>query len=809
MSSPNAAPIFLVGHGHIDPVWLWRWEEGFHTVLATFAAAADLLDEYPHAVFAGSSAQFYAWVEEVNPELLSRIRAHVEAGRWRIVGGWWVEPDCNIPSGEALIRHGLYGQRFFQQRFGVKATIGFNPDSFGHSDAIPQILRGQQMRAYCFLRPGPHEAELPEAFLWESPDGSSVHAYRIIERYNFSGDDLLPHLKELSARAAATKRPVIGFYGVGNHGGGPTRENLARISEHQQNHPDGVCHGFPPEFGSIDEDPGNMPTVTGDLQYHAVGCYSALSSVKKLNRRAEQDILAAERTAVIDTLLCGTPYPAAELTQSWHDLLFTQFHDVLAGTSIESAYQDMEALLKHASTLAGRVTTTALARLAATIDTRGTGTPVVVFNTLPWDRVANVEIEYHADTAHPQATVHRRDTTEIASDLVEREACVLGVRSNVRFPLRVPAMSAALVFLQDAPDRELSSWSEIGDPVLENDMLRVELRPDGSGVRSITDKRTGRSVLSPAGLTAEVGADDSDTWSHGISGYRPATAKFTDGEIVSRRATALSTEVRTRAYYNRSTMRVRYRLDAGSPRLELSVNLEWREELHLMKLRVELDQPDATVRASQSLGSIERAGDGSEWPGHAWVDLFGTDVGLAVINDAKYGYDCRGSALGITAARSPRYADHDPNPRSACRDRPVIDYGSQAFTVHLIPHDGSPLRGIDRTAAELLNPPVAFTTHQHPGGDSLLRPLVSIDQANLMLLALKQAESASDGQPNPGSTVIIRIVETSGVATDGSVQLFGSPHHVRLAPHQVRSWMWDPTRPNELTPVDLLEEPLV
>lgn len=180
--------IYLVANAHIDPIWLWKWREGQQVIRSTFSSAVKLLKERSDLMFFASSASFYKVVEETDPSLFEEIRHFIREGRWRIVGGWWVEPDCNLPSGEALVRHSLYGQRYFRDKFGLTATVGYNIDSFGHSIALPQILVKSGIRYYVFMRPGPHEKPLPHwVFRWSSPDGSEVIAHRILWSYGESG----------------------------------------------------------------------------------------------------------------------------------------------------------------------------------------------------------------------------------------------------------------------------------------------------------------------------------------------------------------------------------------------------------------------------------------------------------------------------------------------------------------------------------------------------------------------------------------------------------------------------------------------
>ena len=194
MANRTEGTLHMIGHAHLDPVWLWRWTEGFQETKATFRSALDRMKEYDDFQFISSSAAFYEWIEQSDPAMFAEIQNRVREGRWCLVGGWWIEPDCNIPAGESFVRQGLYGQRYFMEKFGRKAVVGFNPDSFGHAASLPQILKKSGLHYYVFMRPMPNEKGLPSRlFWWESDDGSRVLTYRIPYEYLNWGRDIEDH----------------------------------------------------------------------------------------------------------------------------------------------------------------------------------------------------------------------------------------------------------------------------------------------------------------------------------------------------------------------------------------------------------------------------------------------------------------------------------------------------------------------------------------------------------------------------------------------------------------------------------------
>jgi alpha-mannosidase len=302
--------LHLIGNAHIDAVWLWPWEEGFAEVKATFRSALDRMTEYPEFVFTCSSAAYYDWIEHNEPAMFDEIRQRVNEGRWRITGGWWVEPDCNIPSGESFVRQALIGQHYFASRFGRIARVGYNPDAFGHAGSLPQILRLARLTGYTFLRPEPHEREMAtNLFWWESPDGSRVLAFRINFGYTMWGD-LEEHIRRHMDRFVDGTDALMCFYGVGNHGGGPTRANLDTIRALDGADDVAVLrHSWPGAFFEAVADASDLPVVRDELQHHAVGCYAAVSGIKRWNRQAEELLGFAERWASIAFRERLQPYP--------------------------------------------------------------------------------------------------------------------------------------------------------------------------------------------------------------------------------------------------------------------------------------------------------------------------------------------------------------------------------------------------------------------------------------------------------------------------------------------------------------------
>jgi len=301
----------LIGNSHIDAVWLWTWPEGMSAVVSAFRSALQRMKEDPEFTFTASSAQFYEWVEATDPKLIDDIRRRVEEGRWSLVGGWWVEPDVNIPNGESLVRQGLYSQRLFQRLFGRKVEIGFNPDSFGHPGTLPQILKLQGLHAYVFMRPQPQEKVLPsDLFWWEGADGTRILAYHIPIAYGDYDGPIMHRVHRIVTDLPEPTKDLMAFYGAGDHGGGPTRINIQSIiAARKEPGAPAMVFSTPDKYFAEVKDFPNLPIVADDLQHHSVGCYTAVSEVKKNNRAAEAALVTGEKFATLGSVVAGSDYP--------------------------------------------------------------------------------------------------------------------------------------------------------------------------------------------------------------------------------------------------------------------------------------------------------------------------------------------------------------------------------------------------------------------------------------------------------------------------------------------------------------------
>lgn len=781
--------LHMIGNAHIDPVWLWQWPEGYQEVRATLRSALDRMVEYPGFVFTCDSALFFEWVEESDPELFAEIRARVAEGRFQVVGGWWVEPDCNIPAGESFVRQALYGQRYLRDKLGITATVGANLDSFGHNASIPQILRKSGCDSYVFLRPGPEEKTLERpVFWWESPDGSRVLAYRIPHEYCAPKDDLGEHLERAIASLPDDEEEYAVFYGVGNHGGGPTRANLDQIA----------CLGLEPSslraFFDAALGNGDRPVVRGELQHHSPGCYTTHSGIKRWNRRAENLLLRAEKWCAIADSLGASAYPLDELTRAWKLVLFNQFHDTLAGTSIEPAYEDARDQLGHASSLAASAFNAAVQSIArqVAIEQEEEMRPVVVFNPHPWPLRTDVELEYTWTREQGHHVVD--DEGELVPMQLTRPLTTMsGMRSRFVFPVELLPLGYRTYRVRLGEIVADSNYLSATATSLENEHLLLELDPGTGRIARLVHKASGEDLAAAGARHAVVVDDPSDTWGHGVQAYDAELGEFECESVRLLESGPVRAILRVESRWGSSALREDYVLSAGARHVDVRVALDWHERLKLLKLRYPTSVETEVATFETPYGHIERPAGGDEEPGQSWVDVSGGGRGLTVINDAKHGYDVRGGDIGISAVRSPVWAWHSPRELEDGGDFEYMDQGRQSFLVRLVPHGGD-RRDADavRRAAELNQPAFALIETFHDGPLPQQRSFGN-DAGDVVVTVLKRGEDGG---------YVARAYETAGAASRVRLELLGHVLEADFGPHEIKTFV---LRDGGATETDLLE----
>jgi alpha-mannosidase len=780
--------LHIIAQAHLDPVWLWPWRDGCAEALTTMQSALDRMQETPELCFSQSAAATYRWAQEMDGRLFEDIRRRAKEGRWEVVNGWIVEPDCNIPSTESFVRQCLHGKQYFARQLGVDVRVGYNVDSFGHSGGLPQILARAGYRYYVMMRPQAHESDLPMLFWWESPDGSRVLTWRITTSYGQFYTETVDDL-EKSIRAAVDTCFPSGFdhgaffLGLGNHGGGPTRKQLQRVSELQRDPhlPELRFSTLADFFSEIEKAPAfkDVPVVRRELQHHARGCYSAMGEIKAINRRAERSLVKAETLAVLADIDREGDHAREVLREAWWKLLFNQFHDALGGSCIRSSYRDARDSLGAACESADSVAIRSLHSLARSVDTSGSpGSVLFVMNRLPWKRTAVVEFDTFVspDGGHPITHLKARNGASVP---VQWTAAEFGPRipqwGRLTAAVELPPCGYRVFHLVggDAPE-------PVGDRApacgVEDNHLGVTsfAAEDGTGL-----------LAAPLGLV--VVEDTSDTWAHGVDSFRKVVGRATvtstevveDGPVVR--------VVRQKGRWHNSLIVLDVVTWRHSDAVELRLQVNWQEPRQILKLEVPTVLQDVRTFARTPGSVTERAPDGGEEPCQDWLTVEGRIEGktyaLGVVNDSTYGYDCLDGLLRLTCVRSAPYAEHAPLQRPADFEGPYLDQGWQERRFWLVPGKGgyTGLR-LHRRAEELQAPAEHVMDSAHPGTQPWERSFMAVRPESVAVLAVKRAED--------GKGIIIRLQEMRGQQTTAGIALLemGLEGSVEIGPWEIRSF---------------------
>ncbi len=771
--------IHIIGNAHLDPTWLWRWQEGCGEVLQTFRSAVDRIKEYKGLVFTCSSACYYKWVEEIDPELFEEIRKLVKKGKWVPVNGWWVQPDCNMPSAESFARQALYSQLYYYEKFGEICHTGYNVDSFGHNAMLPQMLNKGGMKCYVMMRPGMYEnTEMPEnLFWWDSADGSRVLTYRIPYSYGVSGKkDIDRDLAVMRERANETGHGMMFFLGVGNHGGGPTKGDLDYLAELKKDGYEELEYSSPDNyFEEMCAQKLDIPTWSDEMQHHASGCYSATSIMKQLNRKAEFWLANAEKWNTVTAKISNLSKSTEEFGKAWQEVCYNQFHDIMCGCSIMEAYDDMRDSMGYAMNIAAKEENKAMLKLAGMVNTWLDGVsdsqslnarhhcrnlkfprPIIVFNP------NSFEVETMVRTYHPSRRVDDSDGNEVIFQNV-RSSRSNDSHLDTVFSAKVPALGYATYWLW----HEDSEFVEESKP--ETDVSADALTLENKYIKAVFDDKTGgiKSLITKADGTEYVGGEfcvptvvdntEPDTWAHNIFRFDKDIAKMELKSIELVENGAARAVMRVKHIYNGSYLTQDYVLESQSKLIRVKVRVLWQEPLTILKMPVTVDGENPVSTYEIPAGIIKRPCNGEEEPALTWGDITaGAEArkGVSLISNAKYSYDCPDNTLRLTMLRNSIFADHYSHRPDA--DFSYCDEGLHRFEYAVYPHAGeAECSEVQKLSAVLNSKPVAIPSGYHKGDLPQVKSFISINKENIRLDAFKFCEDGS-------GDVIMRIRETDG-----------------------------------------------
>ena len=779
--------IRAAGNSHIDMAWLWPWTETVEVVRNTFRSALDLMREYPDFKFSMSSARTYVWMEEKYPDLFKEIQQRVREGRWEVIGGMWVEPDLNMPGGESLVRQILVGKRYFHEKFGVDVKIGWNPDSFGYNWQLPQIYKKSGMDYFVTQKlMWAHEfTTFPyKLFWWESPDGSRLltyfpHDYAANTDPVSMASDLSIWVPSLFGADANQHSDMLHLYGVGDHGGGPTRTMLDTATRWMK--PDVVYPSLQFTTASSFFDdlqkklPGmQVPTWRDELyfEYHR-GVMTTQAETKKRIRKTEELLLNAEKFSALATRF-GRKYPSEDLDRGWKRLLFDDFHDIMPGSGIAVNYLDAKRNLEDVGRAGHAILHESLEELAAHINTQGSGAPVVIFNSLSWPRkeVMEVEVQLPGVGQHievvdfsgkivPSQLLTRDNETNRARLLVEASVPALGYKTYyVRTAEKVTPQAPAVKSSADT---------------LENEFVRIKVDRTTGCLTSLFDKRSNTESLAPA-ETDTGGPEDAicgnllqafrdkpkawDAWNIDADFEKEHWDLTQVDQVKLIESGPLRAILQVKQHFENSTFIRNITITRGNPRVDVRMIADWHEKHILLKVAFPLSAHNQKAVFEIPYGSIERPTTRNtpaerakfEVPALQWGDISDAKHGFSLLNDSKYGYDAKGNVLRLSLLRSPEWPD------------PHADEGVHEFTYSMYAHPGTWREAETvRRGYELNYDLLAIEAPRHPGAMKQEHSFFEVQAENVVMTAIKKAEE--DG------SLILRFYEWAGKESDVKIVL--------------------------------------
>ena len=744
--------IHLICNAHIDPIWQWDWQEGASAVLSTFQSAVNLAEKHDY-IFCHNEVTVYKYVEEYAPELFSKIQELVKKGKWHIMGGWYLQPDCNMPSGESFVRQILEAKRYFLEKFQVHPTTAINFDPFGHTVGLVQIMKKCGQDSYIFTRPYGSQLDLDDdLFYWEGLDGSKIKALRA-HGYNSP----LGNSREVIERRANDDEheTCLVLWGVGNHGGGPSDKDLTDITDLIKTSKNEYLHSTPEKYFYEVE-----PTYSFDksLRISMPGCYTSMYRVKKKHALLENELFFTEKiltTAYNKGLL--KEYPEEKIHEITEDLLNTEFHDVLPGSSIQCGEDNGLKLLDHGLLEAERLKTRAIFALSSVKEVSHPGEyPVFVFNPHPYKLVDTVECEFMlqdqnwSDEIYSKLTVFDEDGNEVKYQVIKEESNLnLDWRKRIAFeaelkPLELNRFSVFVEF-QKIKDKEKNKRL-----IFKNDRKYVEIDENTGllkkySIDGIDYIKDGFQLVAlednsdPWGMSDEqqkrMGRDEkaftlSKTPS-GVFKNMKSIQVIEDGDIF------LGVEAFFELENTRAT--IKYKIYKLNDDIDIDVTLFMGDIDKILKLKVPV-LTNGKLIGQTAFGTEELFTDARENVALRFIAIDNNNKSLALINNGTYGSHFENNALYISLVRGVTYCAHPINDRQLIpsdRFTKKIDQGENSFSFRLTVTDTNKL---ERKAQEFTQKSFALNLFPVPSSNKEQDFSVSLGDDTISLVTMKKAD---------------------------------------------------------------------
>lgn len=810
-SAAKSYDIHCVAHAHIDMNWMWPWDETVSVTLDTFRTMLNLMEEYPFFAFSQSQASVYRIVEQYAPAMLEEIKRRVHEGRWEVTASHWVEADKNMPNGESLTRQLLYAKRYLSRLLDIDPStlnLDFEPDTFGHSIHVPEILVNGGVRYYYHCR----GSEGPLAYRWEAPSGNSIVCYREPTWYNDFIQPILGSYVPDICRQTGLKTHLH-VYGVGDHGGGPTRRDLERLMDMNgwPVYPNIRFGSFADFYKQLESVSDKLPVVKGEQNFVFTGCYTSQTRIKTANRIGEATLQEAELFSSAASALSGTTYPHTAYEEAWRNVLFNQFHDILPGSGVIDTREHALGLFQNTMAIANTNRKLALESIAASIDTSSLGEPldkltvsegagvgfgtqsfkitqvergsgltriVHLFNPSPYDREEAAEfILWDWKTPLPSLVVKDSEGKDAAYQMLDKGFHHYWGHDYMRLLIHAKVPACGYSTYTVSPGEEDMKPFLPTDPrvdredkfILENELLQVTFNPVDATVISMIEKSTGTELIDPARpaglfrLIQEDSAKGMTAW--WVGRYMSTASVHNDVKIKMEHRGEVRQSLKYELQFGGSTMKVTVSLDRNSTLLQYGVECDWHEigrrgqSIPQLNFHWPLAYETTSYKYDVPFGSIVRKPLEMDVPGNSWalgMRQDGHDPAVMLVTNNKYGFRGTDNSLSVSLIRS----SFDPDPY------PELGNHHKIHMAVCVVNSSSSNRELAETAYRFNHPFNALSGTAHPGTNKRDAGFLKLTEGSVAISAVKMPEDSE------GNRWIVRVYETEGRPTIAKLTLF-------------------------------------
>lgn len=785
--------IHLICNSHLDPVWMWDWEEGLGESVSTFHQAELFCREFDY-VFNHNEAILYAFIEEHDPELFNRIQEQVKAGKWHIMGGWYLQPDCNMPSGEAFVRQIGLGRRYFAEKFGARPTTAINFDSFGHSVGLVQILKKCGYDSYLCCRPNPEMMELPRDFWWVGKDGSRVKVTRTTDE-NLYCTAYGTAKKEILRKASPYADGEVGvaLWGVGNHGGLPSRKDLEDVEELIANSNGSMVHSTPEQYFA---ELTPKTEFAKSMQPCLIGCYTAMQSIKQKHIELENKLFTTEKLcsyASLNGLYSKNAYAFLEAEKALASL---EFHDIYAGTCAADGEKSSLRKADYALELLQKEWNKAFFAICGMHEKAEIGEfPVFIFNSQPYARETVCETEYLmpkpliSDTEQYTVSVYQNGKKIPSQCMKELSNIHYDRRKRIAYRCQLPAMDVARVDFRVEVEPKQFLAPTTGDEIVFSDSIKTIRISRKTGLME-SYVVNGKEMLSGGAFQPVMYEDNADPWGWYMErmGENPVAFVLCDGSTGPfEKLTNVNiiedgdvlTEVESFFWQGSSFVRISYKMYKDLPYTDMQADVFWNEQQKALKLKLPTAVNGRFI-GQIPFGTDEFAKDGKEINAHRFVGMQDGEHVLTLYNNCTYGFCAEGNDLYATLLRGAAYCAHpiedriliDPN-----RFTPTIEQGRHRFSFRLS-YDKAEM--LENNAQEFVNPPYSLNFFPHGNGNPA-KSVLQTDNPAISLSAFYPVDSK----------YVLRFVNNHSAHNMVAITLCGKRFDQSFAPYEAKAFLYD------------------